>query len=389
MMKHWNVFKTILVLCALLFFFFSVTQTNAQTKEPYRFGLAMPMTGGQALFGADQVQAALWAIEDINAKGGINGRPLEAIVLDTQADPKLGISIATRLATIEKVPVFVTAWSSVIAAVAPIANRHKVLCLSVGANSPKIAELGEYVYTAYPLANVDITGIAKYVYNKMNKRRAAVLYINNDTGLYAARLYQDVFKKIGGEIVTVQSYEPTATDYTAALLQIKQSNPDIIHLQGLVSDSPQVIAQMRQLGIHQTVTSYPGLYNQKLLDQLGEAAGDIIICSMAPDSTVHAPVEAYLERWKTGKGRTPYGVQYTQYVGDSAYIVKALYEWVEAKKLPFTGENMRKALLAIRTFETPLVGKIVINEDHTVNSNVYLIRVVKGKFTNMDTIPAQ
>lgn len=389
MIKHWNVFKAILVLCALLFFFFSVTQTNAQTKEPYRFGLAMPMTGGQALFGADQVQAALWAIEDINAKGGINGRPLEAVVLDTQADPKLGISIATRLATVEKVPVFVTAWSAVVAAVAPVANRHKVLCLSVGANSPKIAELGEYVYTAYPLANVDIAGIAKYAYNKMNKRRAAVLYINNDTGLYAARLYEDVFKKIGGEIVTVQSYEPTATDYTAALLQIKQSNPDIIHLQGLVSDSPQVIAQMRQLGIHQTVTSYPGLYNQKLLDQLGEAAGDIIICSMAPDSTVHAPVQAYLERWKTRKGRTPYGVQYTQYVGDSAYIVKALYEWVEAKKLPFTGENMRKALLAIRTFETPLVGKIVINADHTVNSDVYLIRVVKGKFTNMDTIPAE
>lgn len=379
----------VLSVLVLVLFFFSADYTNAQTKEPYRFGLAMPMTGGQALFGADQVQAALWAIEDINAKGGINGRPLEAVVLDTQADPKLGISMATRLATVEKVPVFVTAWSSVVAAVAPVANRQKVLCLSVGANSPKIAELGEYVYTAYPLANVDITGVAKYAFNKMNKRRAAVLYINNDTGLYAARLYQEVFKKIGGEIVTVQSYEPTATDYTGALLQIKQSNPDIIHLQGLVADSPQVIAQMRQLGIHQTVTSYQGIYNQKLLDQLGEAAGDIIICAMAPDDMFHAPVKAYLERWKARKGRTPYGLPYTQYVGDSAYIVKALYEWVEAKKLPFTGENMRKALLAVRTFETPLVGKIIVNEDHTVNSATYLIRVVKGKFTYMDTIPAE
>jgi branched-chain amino acid transport system substrate-binding protein len=347
------------------------------------------MTGGQALFGADQVQAALWAVEDINAKGGIKGRPLEAIVVDTQAEPKLGISMATRLATVDKVPVFVTAWSSVVAAVAPIANRQKVLCLSVGANSPKIAELGDYVYTAYPLANVDIAGVAKYAYTKMNKRRAAVLYINNDTGLYAARLYQEVFKKIGGEIVTVQSYEPTATDYTAPLLQIKQSNPDIIHLQGLVSDSPQVIAQMRQLGIQQTVTSYQGIYNQKLLDQLGEAAGDIIICSMAPDDMFHAPVKEYLERWKTRKGRTPYGLPYTQYVGDSSYIVKALYEWVEANKLPLTGENMRKALLAIRSFETPLVGKIIVNEDHTVNSATYLIRVVKGKFTYMDTIPAE
>ena len=90
--------KAIFVLGVLVFFFFSVVPTNAQTKEPYRFGLAMPMTGGQALFGADLVQAALWAVEDINAKGGIKGRPLEAIVVDTQAEPKLGISMATRLA---------------------------------------------------------------------------------------------------------------------------------------------------------------------------------------------------------------------------------------------------------------------------------------------------
>lgn len=76
-------------------------------------------------------------------------------------------------------------------------------------------------------------------------------------------------------------------------------------------------------------------------------------------------------------------------MGDSSYIVKALYEWVEANKLPLTGENMRKALLAIRSFETPLVGKIIVNEDHTVNSATYLIRVVKGKFTYMDTIPAE
>lgn len=386
MKKCKNKSKLNVSLCVLVFICIFTTNTYAQTKEPYLFGLAMPLTGGQALFGGDQVQAALWAVEDINTKGGVNGHPLKAIVLDTQADPKLGIAMATRLTTIDKVPVFITAWSSVISAVAPIADRNKVLCLSVGANSPKISELGDYVYTTFPLASVDISAVAKYSYNKMNKRRAAVMYINNDTGLYAARLYEEVFKKMGGTIVTVQSYEPTSTDYTASLLQIKQSNPDIIHLQGLVTDMPQVIAQMRQLGINQTITSYSGLYNQKLLDQLGETAGDIIITVLAPDSSFNPSVKAYVERWKTEKGRVPYGLPYTQYLYDSVYIVKALYERIEASKLPLTGENMRNALIAIKKYDTPLVGKTVINENHTVNSNVYLIRVVKGKFTYMDTI---
>jgi branched-chain amino acid transport system substrate-binding protein len=377
-----------LVVATLVFVTFFITNAEAQ-KQPYRFGLIMPQTGSQALFGIDQVQACLWGVEDINAKGGVNGRPLEAVVLDSQADPKLGISMATRLATVEKVPVFIVGWSSVVSAVAPVANRYKVLSLSVGAKSTKIAQLGDYTYTAFPLADVDISALAKYCYSKLNRRRAAVLYINNDTGLYAAQVYQDIFKKNGGEVVSVESYEPTVTDYTGALLKIKSSNPDIIHLQGLVADMPQVIAQMRQLGIHQTVTSYDALYNTKMLDQLGTGAGDIIIALVSPIEEVHPPVKGYLQRWTERKGRVPYGLAVTEYVGDSPYIIKALYEWLEAQKLPMTGENMRKALLAVRTFQTPLIGKIVVNSDHTVDSDVHLIRIVDGKFKYMETIESR
>src|SRR3546814_13856128 len=48
------------------------------SKEPLKFGLAMPLTGSQALFGADQAKAEQWAVQDINAKGGVDGHPLEA-----------------------------------------------------------------------------------------------------------------------------------------------------------------------------------------------------------------------------------------------------------------------------------------------------------------------
>src|SRR6476661_8549966 len=78
-------------------------------KEPLKFGLAMPLTGSQALFGADQAKAAQWAVQDINAKGGIEGHPLEMVLLDTQADPRVAINAVNRLINVEKVPVFGTA----------------------------------------------------------------------------------------------------------------------------------------------------------------------------------------------------------------------------------------------------------------------------------------
>src|SRR5262245_64491984 len=127
----------------------------AQAPASYKFGPAMPLSGSQALYGADQVKAAQWAVDAINAKGGINGKKLEMITLDTQADPQVGINAVNRLVSVEKVPVFITAWSSVVRAVAPIANDNKVVELPCGANAPHIAKLGEDVYATVPLPDRD------------------------------------------------------------------------------------------------------------------------------------------------------------------------------------------------------------------------------------------
>ena len=94
----------------------------AHAEEPLRFGMAMPLSGGQATYGQDQVKAAEWAVAEINAKGGVAGRKLEMIVLDTRADPQAGIQAANRLISVDKVPAFVSAWSAVVKAIAPVAN---------------------------------------------------------------------------------------------------------------------------------------------------------------------------------------------------------------------------------------------------------------------------
>ena len=97
----------------------------AQATDTIKFGMSMPLSGTQALFGADQVKAAQMGVADINAKGGVNGKPLEMILIDTQADPQLGINAAKRFVSVDKLPIFLTSWSAVVKAVAPIANREK------------------------------------------------------------------------------------------------------------------------------------------------------------------------------------------------------------------------------------------------------------------------
>ena len=354
--------------------------------QTLKFGLAMPLTGSQSSFGKDQIKAAEWAVADINAKGGVNGKKLEMIVLDTQGDATLGINAVNRLVNVDKVPVFVTGWSAVVKAVAPIANREKVLELSIGANSPDIAKLGDFVYTAFPLADVDIAAVADYTFKTLGKKRVAVIYINNETGIEAAKVYRTQFEKSGGQIVAYETYDPKATDFTGALLKVRAANPEMIHLHGLVAEMPLVIAQMRQLGMTQRVTSYAGAYNPQMIEKAGKGAEGLIVTSLAPDERQNPNVAGYLERWKKAENRIPNGLPYTQYLYDSAYLVAALYDHLEKNKLPATGENMRRALLAVKTFELPMTGRLVINEDHTVRKPVNLLTVQDGKFVPLATV---
>jgi branched-chain amino acid transport system substrate-binding protein len=355
--------------------------TAASADDAFRFGLAMPLTGSQALYGQDQVKAAEWAVAEINKAGGVNGKKLEMIVLDTQADPQLGIQMVNRLASVEKVPVFVTAWSGVVKAVAPIANDNKVVELSIGANSPDVAKLGDYVYTTFPLADVDITAVAKYAISSMGKKKAAVVYINNESGVVSAEVYKKTFAAAGGQVVAYEAYDPKATDFTGVLLKVRTANPDMIHLQGLVSDTPQVIAQMRQLGLAQPISSYSVAYNPKLIAQLGGAAEGVIATSLAPGVDDSEAVKTYVARWTKEVGREPNGLPYTQYLYDAPYLVAAVFKSLDGKKMPITGENFRKEMLAMKSVDTPLTGKTVFSDDHTVTKPVYLMEVKGGKWT--------
>jgi len=361
---------------------FVATGVWGQSKEPLKIGVTLPLTGSQAGYGVDFATGMRQAMKDINDAGGVEGRPLELVVLDTQADPALGINAMNRLINVDKVSTVLTAWSAVVKAQAPVCNREKTLLLNIGANAPEIAKLGEFVYSTFPLADVDITALAQYTYEKLGKRKAAVLYINNDTGIDAAKVYKAVFEKAGGQVVTFEGYDPKATEFSGMLLKMRAANPDMVHIHGLLTDLPQVYAQMRQLGLQQRVSSYSAGYNQKILDQLGAAAEGFIVTSLAPGADENANVGKFVERWKTEQNRAPNGLPYIQYCYDSVQITAQLFKHVlRAGKQP-SGETMREALTTLKTFDTAMTGKTILDlsNGHRVVKPTYLLTVEKGKF---------
>jgi len=358
---------------------------RAADKEPLKIGNALPLTGSQAGYGNDFNTGMRMAAKDITLAGGILGRPVEIVALDTQADPQLGINAVNRFIGVEKLPMFFVAWSAVVKAVAPIANREKVLAINQGANAPEIAHLGDYLYTAFPLADVDITKLAKYMYGTLGKRRAAVFYINNETGIDAAKLYRDTFSAAGGQVVAFEAYDPKATEFTGMLLKGRAANPDTVHIHGLLADTPQVIAQMRQLGMTQRISTYSAGYNPKILEQLGAAAEGLIVTSLAPGVADNKNVQGLLDRWKSEQNRVPNGLPYVQYQYDMVYLTKALYEYIDKKSLPASGDSLIEALLTVKEFDLPMTGKMIF-DGHRIDKTVYLLTVEKGTFVPLATL---
>jgi branched-chain amino acid transport system substrate-binding protein len=288
----------------------------------------------------------------------------------------------------EKVPAFVTAWSAVAKAVAPIANDSKTIALVVGANSPNVSKLGEYVYTTFPLADVDLTALCGHLYGKMGKRRAAVVFVNDETGVAGAEIFRNEFTRLGGQIVASETYDNRATDFTGAILKARSGQPDTIHIQGQVSDTPQIVAQMRQLGLTQTITSYAAIYNPRFIQALGAAAEGVIVTSLAPDAQDSPKVAEYVARWKREKGREPNGLPYTQYLYDAPYLVAEVFRAMNKAGMTMTGENFRKAMLQVHSFDLPLTGRTDILDSHEVKKPVYLMQVQKGAWVRIATVAA-
>ena len=116
------------------------------------------------------------------------------------------------------------------------------------------------------------------------------------------------------------------------------------------------------------------------MKQVGTAADGLVVASLAPGVTDSPAVADYVERWKKEKGREAANVPVTQYFYDLAYIIKGLVEKVDQGGQALTGENLRAALLQVRSFDTPLTGAITFNDDHTVKKPVYLLEVKNASY---------
>jgi branched-chain amino acid transport system substrate-binding protein len=231
------------------------------------------LTGATATFGQSAQKGIEMAVEAINQSGGVLGKKLKVLVEDDQGKPEEAQTVVTKLINKDRVVALLgeIASSNSLAA-APVAQSSRIPMVSPGSTNPKVTMVGDYIFRVCFIDPFQGQVMAKFAANTLKVKKVAVLRdIKSDYSVGLAKFFVEGFGKLGGTIVTDESYSQGDKDFTAQLTSIKGKNPEAIFIPGYYTEVGLIARQARKLGIKVPLLGGDGWDSSKLWEIGGEA----------------------------------------------------------------------------------------------------------------------
>jgi branched-chain amino acid transport system substrate-binding protein len=257
---------------------FSVATARAQTsgKEPVVIGVSGPLTGQYAQYGAQWKRGFDLALDEINAGGGINGRPLKYEFEDSQADPRQTVTIARKFVSDPQIVVEVGDFSSAASmAASPIYQAAGLVQFGFTNSHPNFTKGGDYIWSNAVNQADEMPLLANFL-RDLGLKKPAVLYINSDWGRTAKDLLAAAVKERGGAVVGAEGYLADEKDFRSAIVRARSSNPDSIALISYYPDGAQITRQLRNAGVTQPIVAGGSIYSPKFLELGGDAVNGVL-----------------------------------------------------------------------------------------------------------------
>ena len=348
------------------------------------FGHVGSLTGAEATFGLSTDQGVKLAVDELNAKGGVKGKPLDVKTYDDQGKPEEAAVAATRLITQDKVTVLLgEVASSRSLAMAPIADANKVPMITPSSTNPKVTKDGDrtrpFVFRVCFIDPFQGTVMAKFATQKGFKKVAILRDVGNAYSVGLADYFLSKFKELGGTIVNDQSYKAGDQDFKAQLTAIKAKAPEAIYVPGYYTDVALIARQARELGIKVPLMGGDGWDSAKLFEIGGQAIeGSYFSNHYSPDDP-SPRIQEFIRKFKARYGAVPDSMAATGY--DAAMVAADAIG--RAKDLG--GEAIAAAIAATKDFPG-VTGVITIDADHNAVKPAVVLEVKGGKAVYVATV---
>jgi len=363
------IYGLVTILMAAAFFNFGCGKKEKEIK----IGVLMPLTGGQAKYGESVKHGIDLAIKERKNAGGIEGRAVTAVYEDYQGTPERAVSGIQKLITINKVKVIIGAFgSSATLAVAPIAEKNKVVLLSPSSSSPKITDAGDFIFRN-EISEVYGAKRSAELYYEAGFTKVGILYINNDYGVGVKDITKQVYDSLKGTVTAAESFDEDATDFRTQLLKIEKSNSQTILIVGY-KEMIQILKQIKELGIKRQLLSTPMFEDPEIIEKVRDLANGVIYTyygTYFPESQLEI-VRKFVTQFKS-----EYGIEPSYYAALAYDATKILIQAIT--KGGYDAIKIKNALYQIKDFPG-VTGSTSFDQNGDVIKPVILKTVRSQKF---------
>lgn len=221
---------------------------NTDNKTPIKIGVVEPLTGGAAPYGEVAKNGFSLAIDEINAKGGIDGRKVEVIYEDSKCNGKDALNAAQKLINTDAVQYIVGAMcSSEVLAILPLTESKPMIFFGEG-SSPDITGKGKYFFRTWPSDAFSGKALAENLVPQYKK--IAIITEKTDYSVALEKTFSQNVRERGGEVVASETFSGNIKDFKTILSKIKQTNPEVLFINPQAGEAGALIAkQARDMGI--------------------------------------------------------------------------------------------------------------------------------------------
>ena len=359
--------------------------TNASTTSTsgaIPIGIALAQTSNVALLGQEGFVGARMAEKYYNDRGGINGTPIRLVMQDTGGDEAGAINAFQTLINKDKVVGIVGPTLSQQAFSAdPIANRAKVPVMGASNTAKGIPEIGEYVSrVSAPVSIVAPNSVKAALKQNPQIKKVAVFYAQNDAlNKSETEIFQQTVKEQGLELVTVQKFQTTDTDFQSPATNALNLKPDLVIISGLAADGGNLVRQLRELGYKGIIVGGNGL-NTPNIFSICKAFCDGVLVAQAYSPEYPGPInvafhKAYVDQYK----KEPAQFSAQSFAAVQVYVeaLKALDKKTKISTMPL--EQLRTELnkqRLIGKYDTPL-GEISFTPGRDIVQKEFYVSQLK------------
>ena len=370
--------------------------------KPLKMGVMQPLTGAAAAGGKTALVGSMMAIDRINKSGGVNGRPLEAVVVDYESKPDIGRRKAEKLTLEDKVDVVEGGYlSNVCLACMPVFEESKTVymigvCLDTTITQSKCSR---YVFRPFDYAPAQAVAASPYLVNKLGKKWF-ISYADDAWGQSTKDAFVAEIKKNGGDVVGTLGIPLGNTELTPFLSKISGQFDAIFG----IFFGPQGIAFVTQsydLGLSKKykIAGDGAIAVSTSLPAMGsKAEGFVGIDRYVPllEGVLNTPYhKRFLEEaTKRLKEIDPSGPLPDRYVQSNYEAVNALK--IGMQKSSFRGkEDTMKLIEALEGLEMkesddfPQGDKVLRKEDHQAFLREFLFEIHGGKYKVLEVVPKE